>query len=115
MTRVAQHLKDYWPLWGIVVAVATALTTYLGLPKRVEQVEAGQATLEDTFEKYLHSQEEALAEQRGYQRALNQQIMRQPSVQPEPWRETDRNGEWCCTAPTYDECWQPVNQWIRCP
>ena len=68
MNRVAEHIKAYWPMWGIVVAVATALTTYIGLPKRVEQVEAGQQTLEETFNGYLQAQKDALAEQRGYRR-----------------------------------------------
>ena len=126
MNKVAQHVKDYWPLWGIVVAVATALTTYLGLPKRVEKVEAGQATLEDSLSQYLQAQKEALAEQRGYQKALNEKVMQQqaPNEAAPPlasrtglreWDDADQTF-WCCDVSS--EEWRQwcfdFQQWRRC-
>lgn len=77
LPKPVQHLKDYWPLWGIVVAVATALTTYIGLPKKVDAVEKKQETLQETFQQYLHEQQLAVAEQRGYQKALNEAVQQQ--------------------------------------
>ena len=121
MNRVAQHVKEYWPLWGIVVAVATALTTYLGLPKRVEQVEAGQQTLEETFSGYLQAQQEALAEQRGYQKALNERVLEQPGPTQAIRIERDRppvlwwqdaEGDWWCCSPRFD-C-DLAESWWRC-
>ena len=140
LPKPLQHLKDYWPLWGIVVAVATALTTYVGLPKRVQHIEAGQATLEETFQEYLQEQKEAVAEQRGYQKALNETIKQQqaqppsaprpsnrtlppsPSRASQEWVEQDAEGTcWSCWAETKDACWldDPTteaedNFWRRC-
>ena len=124
MNRIAQHVKDYWPVWGIVVAVATALTTYIGLPKRVEQVEAGQQTLEETFNGYLQAQKDALSEQRGYQKALNERVLQQqapvPAVrlpEPEPiLREFEEGvGYWCCKVAAEWRQWCfDYDQWYRC-
>lgn len=133
MNRVAQHVKDYWPLWGIVIAVATALTTYIGLPKRVEKVEAGQMTMEETFQDYLQEQQEALAEQRGYQKALNERVMQQqaPANAPAPSRQAQRReksvgfreyedgvGFWCCDLDEREDCWDEdedgYTAWVRC-
>ena len=135
MQKIIQHVKDYWPLWGIAVAVATALTTYIGLPKRLAHVEAGQATLEDTFQDYLQAQKEAMAEQRGYQKALNENVLQQqlqqapntPQRRDAPtaprettWVEYDQDGTcWSCSALTKEECWTEDaqtgrNRWRVC-
>jgi hypothetical protein len=86
------------------------------------------------FEKYIEQQEQELKlekQRQELQREFNeklvdiqqqqiqQQVPNMPAYQPPiPQPEIIRDGDWCCQAYAYDQCWdedeQGYNRWYKC-
>ena len=121
-------LKDYWWLAGVGIACAATITAYVGLPKRVETVEAGQAKQAEKVgelkewaartQGYIDGQQQVIAnQQRLNDRLATQQQTPNAPLAPvsthelsddgevKEMRWTDEDGKkWhmCCTG---SDCW----------
>lgn len=114
-------LKEYWQVWLIVVALATTITAYVGLPGQMKTLEAAQKEQEkriihvekftERLDGYLEGQQQMLQQQQR----LNERLATQTASPPPTWRwmEQDADGEWCCTESVYEDCWTQQH-WERC-